>query len=56
MPCFETEGNGLRLTALTILPLKAVCVAEVDGVGFVRQESGKIRGCQYLLTGRTGFV
>jgi hypothetical protein len=32
VPCFEIEGNGLGLAAWIILPLEAVCVAEVDGV------------------------
>jgi hypothetical protein len=33
VPCFETEGSGLRLTALAILPVEAVGVGEVDGAG-----------------------
>jgi hypothetical protein len=33
VPCFYVEDNGLRLAALTFLPVEAVCVAEADGVG-----------------------
>jgi len=32
VPCFEIEGSGLRLATFTILPVEAICVAEVDGV------------------------
>jgi hypothetical protein len=31
--CFDTEGSGLRLAELTVLPVEAVSVAEVDGFG-----------------------
>jgi hypothetical protein len=33
VPCFYVEDSVLRLTALTVLPVEAVCVAEADGVG-----------------------
>jgi hypothetical protein len=33
VPCFEIKGSGLRLVALHILPVEAVGVTEVDGVG-----------------------
>ena len=33
VPCFELEGSGLRPAALTILPVEAVPVAEVDDAG-----------------------
>jgi hypothetical protein len=31
--CFYTEESGIRLAALTVLPVEALCVAEADGVG-----------------------
>jgi hypothetical protein len=33
VPCFYTEDSGLSFAALTVLPVKALCVAEADGVG-----------------------
>jgi len=33
VPCFYTEDSGLSPAALTVLPVKALCVAEADGVG-----------------------
>lgn len=33
VPGFQIEGTELRLTAFTIVPVEAVGVAEVDGVG-----------------------
>jgi hypothetical protein len=32
-PCFYIEDSGLRLAALTVLPVEVVCVAEADGDG-----------------------
>jgi hypothetical protein len=32
-PCFKIEGSELRLAAFTVVPVEAVGVAEVDGVG-----------------------
>jgi len=31
VPCFEIEGSGLRIAAINILPVEAICVAEADG-------------------------
>jgi hypothetical protein len=39
--CFEIEGSALRLAAFTLLPLKAVVVAEVDGFGSGEKRVGK---------------
>jgi hypothetical protein len=33
VPCFKIEGSGLGLAAFTILPIDAVGVVEVEGVG-----------------------
>ena len=33
VPCCKIEAIGLRVAACIILPLEAVGVAEVDGVG-----------------------
>jgi hypothetical protein len=33
VPCFQIEGSELRLAAFTIVPVEAVGVAEVGGVG-----------------------
>jgi len=33
VPCFYIEDSGIRLAALTVLPVEAVCVTEADGVG-----------------------
>jgi len=51
VPCFYTEDSGLRLAALTVLPVEALCVAEADGVGY-REKNGKIRRCHCGMTGR----
>jgi hypothetical protein len=42
VPCFEIEGCGLTLAALTILPVEAAGMAELVG-WFMREDSGKIR-------------
>jgi len=41
--CFQIEGSELRLAVFTIVPVEAVGVAEVGGVGSW-EDSGKIAG------------
>jgi hypothetical protein len=53
VPCFETEDNGLGFAAFTILPIDAVGVAEVEGVGSCGTTVGKIRRCYCRQIGRT---
>jgi hypothetical protein len=49
VPCFEIEGSGLRLTALTILPVETV----VDGIDSQEKTVGKSGATE---TGRNGFI
>jgi hypothetical protein len=41
VPCFEIEGRGLRLAAITILPTDAVTVVEVGGGGGALVHEGR---------------
>jgi len=44
VPCFKIEDNGLGFAAFTILPIDAVGVAEVEGVGSCGTTVGKSGG------------
>jgi hypothetical protein len=44
VPCFYTEDIGLRLAALTVLPVETLCVAEMDGVGYWEKTLSKSTG------------
>ena len=47
-PCFETEGSELRLAAFSTVPVAAVGVTEVDGVGSCAKTVGNSKVKLYI--------